>query len=244
MGKYYVSGRKDEAGHTVNCDDSEATFWTLYERDDQGLSQSIIDLKFRKDAVAAMAIYVERNARVKQLQEMAADNAQMLQLLTDISNNHVEYFSEGEDGMFAGVPLDYVSKINMYVDRDVNAENPFEATDAVIGKIEHAARAEGIIFAANRIIASWESGFIDATAREVADVSGAVLSAIEFLPDASPNELERDYADSVRNSIEAQLYEKQQDENMHKPPYDKTKPSCEGPGLFSSGKKRARDKHE
>ncbi|WP_251850490.1 hypothetical protein [Klebsiella aerogenes] len=60
----------------------------------------------------------------------------MLRLLTDISENHVEYFSEGEGYMFAGVPLDYVSEINMYVSRDVNAENPFPATDTYLAGIK------------------------------------------------------------------------------------------------------------
>nr|WP_224225498.1 hypothetical protein [Klebsiella michiganensis] len=60
----------------------------------------------------------------------------MIRLLTDISDNHVEYFSEGEGTMFAGVPLDYVSEINMYVSRDVNAENPFPATDRIVAGIK------------------------------------------------------------------------------------------------------------
>lgn len=79
------------------------------------------------------ALKAERDA-------MAAENAIMLKLLTDISENHVEYFSEGESGMFAGVPLDYVSEINMHVSRDVNAENPFPATDAFLNSV----RAEGL----------------------------------------------------------------------------------------------------
>ncbi|HBV2688227.1 TPA: hypothetical protein MDS80_004944 [Klebsiella pneumoniae] len=60
----------------------------------------------------------------------------MNRLLTDISDNHVEYFSEGEGYMSAGVPLDYVSEINMYVSRDVNAENPFPATDRIVAEAE------------------------------------------------------------------------------------------------------------
>ena len=51
------------------------------------------------------------------VKQLAAESLTMLRLLTDISENHVEYFSEGEGGMFAGVPLDYVSEINMYVSR-------------------------------------------------------------------------------------------------------------------------------
>lgn len=74
------------------------------------------------------------------LRQLAAENLTMLRLLTDISENHVEYFSEGEGYMFAGVPLDYVSEINMYVSRDVNAENPFPATDRIYAGI----KADGV----------------------------------------------------------------------------------------------------
>ncbi|MER1974547.1 hypothetical protein [Pseudocitrobacter faecalis] len=66
------------------------------------------------------------------LKDLVTENLTMIRLLTDISENHVEYFSEGEDAMFAGVPLDYVSEINMYVSHDVNAENPFPATDSIL----------------------------------------------------------------------------------------------------------------
>ncbi|MFZ2611987.1 MAG: hypothetical protein WAX32_13320 [Raoultella planticola] len=79
-------------------------------------------------------------ALAKAYQQLAAENLTMLRLLTDISDNHMEYFSEGEDVMFAGVPLDYVSEINMYVYRDVNAENPFPATDAYLAGI----KADGV----------------------------------------------------------------------------------------------------
>lgn len=62
-------------------------------------------------------------------------------------------------------------------------------------------RAEGIHFAANRILAAWKSCLIKATPAEAADVSGAVLSALEFLPKANPEEFKRDYADQVRADI-------------------------------------------
>lgn len=85
-------------------------------------------------------------------QQLLTENALMLKLLTDISENHVEYFSEGESGMFAGVPLDYVSEINMYISRDVNAENPFPATDAAIAEIE----ARGAVSAIENLISRKE----------------------------------------------------------------------------------------
>lgn len=74
-------------------------------------------------------------------------------------------------------------------------------TDAYLNSV----RAEGIHFAANRMLAAWERGFIDDTPAQVHDISGAVLSALEFLPNASPEEFKRNYADEVRSAIANQL---------------------------------------
>nr|WP_277629157.1 hypothetical protein [Pantoea ananatis] len=62
-------------------------------------------------------------------------------------------------------------------------------------------RAEGIHFAVNRMLAAWGAGFIEATPGEAADVAGAVLSALEFLPNAHPDEFNRAYADKVISEI-------------------------------------------
>ena len=86
----------------------------------------------RREFTAANATIHNLELKVAQV---VAENGQMLRFLTDISENHVEYLDEGEDCMFAGVPLDYVSEINMYVSRDVNAENPFKATDAHLAEV-------------------------------------------------------------------------------------------------------------
>lgn len=83
-------------------------------------------------------------------------------------------------------------------ERLINNESEF---DAYLNSV----RAEGIHFAANRMLAAWESGFIDDTPAQVHDISGAVLSALEFLPNASPEEFKRDYADEVRSAIATQL---------------------------------------
>ncbi|MBR7480482.1 hypothetical protein [Klebsiella pneumoniae] len=96
--------------------------------------------------------------------QLAAENVVMIRLLTDISENHVEYYSEGEDGMFAGVPLDYVSEINMYVSRDVNAENPFTATDRIVAGI----KADGVDEFAAKLRIPGDDQFFDALAKGVA----------------------------------------------------------------------------
>ncbi|HGK3860802.1 TPA: hypothetical protein ACJ12U_005074 [Klebsiella pneumoniae] len=100
----------------------------------------------------------------KAFKQLAAENVVMIRLLTDISENHVEYYSEGEDGMFAGVPLDYVSEINMYVSRDVNAENPFTATDRIVAGI----KADGVEEFAAKLRIPGDDQFFDALAKGVA----------------------------------------------------------------------------
>ncbi|WP_319161029.1 hypothetical protein [Klebsiella pneumoniae] len=100
----------------------------------------------------------------KAFKQLAAENLTMNHLLTDISDNHVEYFSEGEGCMFAGVPLDYVSEINMYVSRDVNAENPFPATDRFVAGI----KADGVEEFAAKLRIPGDDQFFDALAKGVA----------------------------------------------------------------------------
>ena len=75
----------------------------------------------------------------QQLAAAVAENGQMLRLLTDISENHDEYVN-ADEYLYAGVPMDYVSEINAYVSRDVDAENPFIATDAYLAEV----RAQGV----------------------------------------------------------------------------------------------------
>lgn len=73
---------------------------------------------------------------------VVAESGQMLRLLTDISENHDEYLN-ADEYMYAGIPLDYVSEINMYVSRDVNAENPFKETDAYLAEVRTSGIPDG-----------------------------------------------------------------------------------------------------
>lgn len=69
MDKYYVSGCVDNGSEIETCDDSEATFWTLYERKENGMSHALLDCVDRLSAEAAIAVYVERDV----LQQRAED---------------------------------------------------------------------------------------------------------------------------------------------------------------------------
>ena len=134
-------------------------------------SGSTITLQAVNELIASLESAGELSIReqkflktAKAFKQLAAENVVMIRLLTDISENHVEYYSEGEDGMFAGVPLDYVSEINMYVSRDVNAENPFTATDRIVAGI----KADGVEEFAAKLRIPGDDQFFDALAKGVA----------------------------------------------------------------------------
>lgn len=85
-------------------------------------------------AYAVQVVVLELRKVRNDAAALAAENGQMLRLLTDISENHDEYVNQDEY-LYAGVPMDYVSEINAYVSRNVEAENPFKATDAFLAEV-------------------------------------------------------------------------------------------------------------
>lgn len=97
--------------------------------------KAIIEILGLSDTLSISAQVAELKA---QRDALAAENGQMLRLLTDISENHEEYVNQDEY-LYAGVPMDYVSEINAYVSRDVEAENPFKETDAYLAEVRASA---------------------------------------------------------------------------------------------------------
>lgn len=137
------------------------------------------ELQQKLDAMAASeSAQVTINTLQQRVGALAAENAALRDVLEDI--------------------LEPQSAV-LEREHRIRAENALEtpATDAYMNSV----RAEGIHFAVNRMLAAWGAGFIEATPGEAADVAGAVLSALEFLPRAQLSELKRDYADKVISEI-------------------------------------------
>ena len=83
--------------------------------------------------------YEDYAALQQKLDAMGHECGKMLGLLNDICRYHEE--CTHDDMMHALIPLEYVSAINTFVERDVDGENPFAATDAFLNEV----RAEGAI---------------------------------------------------------------------------------------------------
>lgn len=111
---------------------------------------------------------------------LAAENGQMLRLLTDISENHDEYVNQDEY-LYAGVPMDYVSEINAYVSRDVEAENPFKATDDFLAEVRASAVDEVCLKISNAIVNCYQDEQIglDAAATICGDFASELRKGVQ-----------------------------------------------------------------
>lgn len=79
------------------------------------------------------------------------------------------------------------------------------ATDAFLAEVKTEARKEGAYFVANRMLAAWEAGFIDDTAKNAADIARMILTSTEFMANAPEGDFDRSFADGVLEDIAAQI---------------------------------------
>lgn len=79
------------------------------------------------------------------------------------------------------------------------------STDAFLAEVRAQAHKEGAHFVANRMLAAWEAGFIDDTAKNAADIARMILTSTEFMADAPEGDFDRSFADGVLEDIAAQL---------------------------------------
>ncbi|HDU1471568.1 TPA: hypothetical protein REV83_004882 [Klebsiella pneumoniae] len=87
----------------------------------------------------------------------------------------------------------------------LNAETP--ATDRIVAGIKADGRVEGAHFVANRMLAAWDAGFIDDTAKNTADIARMILASTEFMADAPEGDFDRSFADDILEDIAQQLRE-------------------------------------
>ncbi|WP_418250663.1 ead/Ea22-like family protein [Enterobacter hormaechei] len=98
----------------------------------------------------------------------------------------------------------YEEEITRYVNAD-GYEPETTATDAFLAEVRAQAHKEGAHFVANRMLAAWEAGFIDDTAKNAADIARMILTSTEFMADAPEGDFDRSFADGVLEDIAVQL---------------------------------------
>ncbi|HCT4793552.1 TPA: ead/Ea22-like family protein [Enterobacter hormaechei] len=128
---------------------------------------------------------------------LAAENVGLKNAITAVSKTSEECEINGDELKYVVEPSEF------YALTDLLDETP--VTDAFMAEMRAQAHKEGAHFVANRMLAAWEAGFIDDTAKNAADIARMILISTEFMADAPEGDFDRSFADGVLEDIAAQL---------------------------------------
>lgn len=160
-------------------------------------------------------------ALAKAYQQLAAENVAMKQIIDSVTNldNEPQYHDEGMGcGLEDRGITDRYDACRYGWDEAMERiygevipcadELDFSATDAYLAGIKADGRAEGINFAAGRLAAAFNHGFVDKPMAEVFDVVRMILTAKEDLAnDPAADGLSGEYAEKSLAEWEAALRE-------------------------------------
>ncbi|MDA5091671.1 ead/Ea22-like family protein [Klebsiella quasipneumoniae subsp. quasipneumoniae] len=98
---------------------------------------------------------------------------------------------------------------NAWADPEDKIQNAPEtpATDCIVAGIKAGGRVEGAHFVANRMLAAWDAGFIEDTAKNAADIARMILTSTEFMAGAPEGDFDRSFADGILEDIAQPLRE-------------------------------------
>jgi hypothetical protein len=174
---------------------------------------SIREQKFLKLAKAYQQLAAENVA-------LALENVAMKQIVDSVTNldNEPQYHAEGMGcGLEDRGITDRYDACRYGWDEAMERiygevipcadELDFPATDAFLAGIKADGRVEGAHFVANRMLAAWDAGFIEDTAKNAADIARMILASTEFMANAPEGDFDRSFADDILADIAKQLRE-------------------------------------
>lgn len=132
---------------------------------------------------------------------LAAENAR----LKAICEDRRTFIMNGVQLGFIKVPTVETDPALETIRIAISPQKTTPATDAFLAEVKTEARKEGAYFVANRMLAAWEAGFIDDTAKNAADIARMILTSTEFMANAPEGDFDRSFSDGVLEDIAAQL---------------------------------------
>ncbi|MDK1334186.1 hypothetical protein QMS67_05020 [Cronobacter turicensis] len=154
--------------------------------------------------------------KTKQCEQLAAENAALKTSRAVLAENTFEACNAIASAGFSheaimrglyestGNGNKYPKPITTLVDEAMRKLET-RATDAFLREVKSQAHQEGAYFVANRMLAAWDAGFIEDTAKNAADIARMILTSTEFMADAPDGDFDRAFADSVLAEIAAEL---------------------------------------
>ncbi|EIY5791317.1 hypothetical protein MM836_002518 [Escherichia coli] len=155
-------------------------------------SDRLSELKARCAALAA------ENAMLKQRTQ------QLIDIISNTDNDYCMCGSAMKDHVHSGCGYP-TGMFDYYYNQWLESDNKTPATDAFLAEVRAQAHKEGAHFVANRMLAAWEAGFIEDTAKNAADIARMILTSTEFMDDAPEGDFDRSFSDGVLEDIAAQL---------------------------------------
>ncbi|MDV0652235.1 hypothetical protein RZP13_22690 [Klebsiella quasipneumoniae subsp. similipneumoniae] len=156
----------------------------------------------------------------KAFKQLASENVAMKQIIDSVTNldNEPQYHDEGMGcGLEDRGITDRYDACRYGWDEAMERiygevipcadELDFSATDRIVAGIKADGRVEGAHFVANRMLAAWDAGFIEDTAKNAADIARMILISTEFMADAPEGDFDRSFADDILADIAKQLRE-------------------------------------
>ncbi|HHF7735287.1 hypothetical protein ACMWKE_06535 [Klebsiella pneumoniae] len=132
-----------------------------------------------------------------QVEQLAAENVEAKKIISECR----EYFIAGVMNRIRPTNEGYLHMIcDTFAD-----ETP--DTDRIVAGIKADGRVEGAHFVANRMLAAWDAGFIEDTAKNAADIARMILASTEFMANAPEGDFDRSFADDILADIAKQLRE-------------------------------------
>lgn len=148
------------------------------------------------------AEYVTEISRLeKACAALAAENAR----LKAICEDRRTFIMNGVQLGFIKVPTVEIDPALETIRIALSPQKNTPATDTFLDEVKTEARKEGAYFVANRMLAAWEAGFIDDTAKNAADIARMILTSTEFMANAPEGDFDRSFSDGVLEDIAEQL---------------------------------------
>ena len=132
---------------------------------------------------------------------LAAENA----ALKAICEDRRTFIMNGVQLGFIKVPTVEIDPALETIRIALSPQKTTPATDTFLDEVKTEARKEGAYFVANRMLAAWEAGFIDDTAKNAADIARMILTSTEFMANAREGDFDRSFSDGVLEDIAEQL---------------------------------------
>ncbi|ECA2415681.1 hypothetical protein [Escherichia coli] len=163
-----------------------------YKKHKEQLEKLSIELDTAKQRIAEL----EGNRAA-----LAAENAR----LKAICEDRRTFIMNGVQLGFIKVPTVEIDPALETIRIALSPQKTTPATDTFLDEVKTEARKEGAYFVANRMLAAWEAGFIDDTAKNAADIARMILTSTEFMANAREGDFDRSFSDGVLEDIAAQL---------------------------------------